>query len=111
MVLGIILAIIAACLASYSQILLKKSSMLKVSSKLEEYTNKYVILGYFLMGLASVLNVIAYMQIDFMLGNILNSLTYILVIIFAYYFFEEKISGYKAVGMICIILGVVSYSI
>ena len=48
----VILLIVSVIVASFAQILLKKSSMITYSSRIREYLNLYVIVGYGMMFLS-----------------------------------------------------------
>lgn len=107
--MGIFLAILAAILASYSQILLKKGSRTEVDTIWQMYCNRYVFAGYTLMIVSMGLNILAYTELDYMLGNILNTLTYLLVILLARLILKEKIQPMQYMGMIFILMGITLY--
>ena len=107
--MGIFLAILAAVLASYSQILLKKGSGIEADTVWQMYCNHYVCVGYIFMLAAMGLNILAYTELDYMLGNILNTLTYLLVILLARLILKEKIQLMQYVGMIFILMGITLY--
>lgn len=107
--MGIFLAILAAILASYSQILLKKGSQKEVDTIWQMYCNGYVFVGYALMIASMGLNILAYTELDYMLGNILNTLTYLLVILLARLILKEKIQPMQYMGMIFILMGITLY--
>lgn len=107
--MGIFLAILAAVLASYSQILLKKGSRVQADTVWQMYCNRYVAVGYLLMLASMGLNILAYTELDYMLGNILNTLTYLLVILLARLILKEKIQPMQYIGMIFILMGITLY--
>ena len=108
---SIILAIAAAGVAAYSQILLKISTTKHHKNTLCEYINRYVIGGYFLLSLSTVLNVLAYISIDYMLGSVFGSLSYVLVVLFAYFMLHERVDRKKVVGILLVLVGIGIYNI
>ena len=99
-------AVLAVFIASFSQILLKKAATIQYENKIREYLNMYVILGYFLMIVSTLLVVYSYKGIEYKNGAVIESLGYIVVMILSYLFFNEKISKEKAIGIGLILLGV-----
>ena len=57
--------LLSVLIASFSQILLKKSAEKTYSSLLREYMNFYVICGYGMMFLSMFLTIIAYAGMEF----------------------------------------------
>ena len=101
----------AVIISSFSQILLKKSAKLKHGSLIQEYLNPYVIAGYGMMVVSTLLIIAAYRGLDYKNGPIIESLGYILVMVLSYVFFKEKVSGRKILGYGLILLGVVVFYI
>ena len=76
------LVIFSGLLAAFSQVLLKKSSMINYSSWIREYLNVYVITGYGMLFVSLFLTMIAYKGFDnFASVPLLESLGYIYVMI------------------------------
>ena len=67
--------------ASFSQILLKKSAAKKYDNVIKEYLNPYVIIGYAMMVGTTVLTILAYHGIEYKNGPVIESLGYILIMI------------------------------
>ncbi|MGG0186833.1 EamA family transporter [Bacillus rhizoplanae] len=107
----ILLYIFGIILANYSQILLKKATLAVYDMKWKEYVNRYVIIGYSLFVINAGLNIIALKGVPLKLAPVLESLSYLIILIFSYYFLGEKITKRKVIGNIIIILGVVVYCI
>lgn len=103
--------IFSVFIASCSQILLKKSALKQYSTKLKEYFNPYVLSAYAILFLSSILTVIAYKQVPLKEGPVIESVGYIFVLAFGYFFFFEKLSKYKIGGILLIIIGIIVFSI
>lgn len=93
-------------IASFSQILLKKSAQKKYGTIIKEYLNFNVILGYGMMVLTTLLTIMAYKGLDYKNGPIIEALGYILVMFLSLIFFGEKITKKKFIGNMCILLGI-----
>ena len=96
-------------IASFSQVLLKKSAGKKYSSFIKEYLNLYVITGYLMMAVSTVLTIIAYKEIAYKNGPVIESLGYILVMFLGLIFFGEKITVRKIVGNTLILIGIIVF--
>ena len=96
-------------IASFSQVLLKKSSQLAWPGRLREYLNAYVVCGYGLMFIALLCAMYAYRGLDYTNVPLLESTGYIIVLFLSLFFFKEKISPRKALGMLIILVGIFVY--
>lgn len=96
-------------IASFSQILLKKSAQKKHASIIREYLNLNVIIGYGMMVVTTLLTIMAYKGLDYKNGPIIESLGYILVMILSLIFFGEKITKKKLMGNVLILLGIIVF--
>ncbi|MDD3368805.1 MAG: EamA family transporter [Lachnospiraceae bacterium] len=103
---GILILLLSVVIASVSQILLKKSAARQYASFLQEYLNPYVIIGYGMMVASMFLTVVAYREIDYKNGPVIESAGYILVMVFSYFIFREKITKRKLLGVLCILCGI-----
>lgn len=92
--------------ASISQVLLKMSTTKTHRSVLGEYLNKYVLCGYGLLVLSMILTVYAYSGMPYKNGPVIESLGNVLVLVFGYIVFGERISIRKLAGIGCIIMGI-----
>lgn len=106
----ILIYILSVLLSSLSQILLKYSATLKYKKKINEYLNKYVIFGYGLFVVCSVLTIVAFKGVPLKMGPIIESLGYLFVMILACIFLQEKLTLNKVVGNVIIILGIIIFS-
>lgn len=96
----------AVIVASVSQILLKKSADKQYDSIIKEYLNFNVALGYGMLIGSTILTIIAFKGIAYKNGPVIESLGYILVMIFSYIFFSEPITKKKIFGNLLILLGI-----
>ena len=92
--------------ASFSQILLKKSAQKKYDNILKEYLNPYVVVGYGMMVGSTILTILAYRGIAYKNGPVIESLGYILIMFLSFIFFKEPITKKKVVGNLLILLGI-----
>lgn len=104
-----IILLISVTIASFSQILLKKSAEKTYDSWIREYLNVYVICGYGMMFVSMFLTIIAYAGMEFTNVQIIEATGYIMVLILSYFFFKEKITKRKILGMLCIFAGIAVY--
>lgn len=105
----LLLILCSVVMASFAQILLKKSADKTYKSWIFEYLNPYVICGYGIMVLGMVLNVLAYRKVDYKNGPVIESLGFLFVMILSWFFFKEKITKKKLFGNIIILLGVIIF--
>lgn len=101
--------ILSVVLAAVSQILLKKSAMKEHDVFWKEYVNPYVIGGYALTGSSMLLTVLAFRGMEYKNGPIIESLGYILVMLFGIFLFREKLTKRKCIGTILILAGIFVY--
>ena len=95
--------------ASLSQVLLKKSANTEHKNRIEEYMNINVIVGYAMMVISTLLVIYSYTGIEYKNGSVIESLGYILVMLFGRMFFDEKITRNKLLGNLLIIVGVILF--
>jgi len=105
----LIILVISVVVASFAQILLKKSASKTYSSPIREYLNIYVICGYGLMFLSMFVTIMAYSGLDFTNVPVIESLGYVVVMFLGYFFFKEKITKRKLLGMAVIMCGIFVY--
>lgn len=98
-------------IASFSQILLKKSAGKSYSSLIREYLNPYVIVGYGMMFLSMFMTIIAYSGMEFTNVQIIEATGYVMVLFLSCFFFREKITFRKLLGMCFIFAGIAVYHI
>ena len=105
----IILLILAVLVSSISQIILKKSASKTYNSVIREYLNIYVITGYGLMVLSTVLVVLGLKGVPYKNEPIIESLGYLFVMILSNRLLGEKITKKKVLGNVLILVGIAVY--
>lgn len=104
-----ILLVLSVVVASFSQILLKKSASKTYSSVIREYLNVYVIVGYGMMVLSTLLTVGGYAGLEYKNGAVIESLGFVLVMFLSRIFFGEKITRKKLLGNALILAGILVF--
>ena len=107
----VFLLILAVLVSSISQIILKKSSSKTYDSVLKEYLNVYVITGYVLMVISTVLVVLGLKGVPYKNEPIIESLGYLFVMILSNRLLGEKITKKKVLGNVLILVGIAVYYI
>lgn len=98
--------ILSAFVSALSQLLLKMSAGEKHESRIRQYLNTKVIVGYILMLLTMLMNVWAYQTITYRLGPVLAASSYVFIVILSIFVLKEKLTVKKTIGIIMIISGV-----
>lgn len=78
---------------------------------MKEYINPYVIIGYGMMVVSTIVTIIAYRVVEYKNGPIIESLGYILVMILSRVFLTESITKKKILGNALILLGIIIFYI
>ena len=107
----VFLLILAVLVSSISQIILKKSSSKTYKSIIKEYLNVYVITGYGLMVLSTVLVVLGLKGVLYKNEPIIESVGYLFVMILSNRLLGEKITKKKVLGNVLILVGIAVYYI
>lgn len=97
--------------SSIAQILLKKSAQKEYSSKIKEYMNPLVIIGYMLFFFGTFLGIISLKVVPLSMSPILDSSGYVFVAVLSFIFLKEKLTKKQFSGMTLIIIGIVVYSL
>lgn len=93
-------------LASVSQILLKIGADRQYKSRIREYLNGPVILGYGLMAVSMAAGMFAYRGVPLSLGPVIETSGYVFVAALGWLFLKEKLNRRKMLGMALIIAGI-----
>lgn len=101
-----LLLVLSVAVASFSQILLKKSAGKTYASVIREYLNPLVIIGYGMMVLSTLLTVGGYAGLEYKNGAVIEALGFVLVMFLSRFFFGEKITKKKLLGNSLILLGI-----
>ena len=105
----LLILIVSVIIASFAQILLKKSAEKTYTSAIREYLNFYVICGYGMMFLSMFLTILAYEGMEFTNVQIVEATGYVMVLVLSFFFFREKITKRKLLGMLFIFAGIAVY--
>ena len=100
---------LAVVVSASSQMLLKQGASKKYDSVVREYLNPWVISGYALMILSTLCIIYAYRGVAYKNGAIIESLGYILIMLFSRLLFQEKITKKKLAGNLIILMGVLVF--
>ena len=106
-----IIAIISGMLSSFSQILLKKSALKEEQTIIRQYLNPYVIGGYAITAICMILMIVAFRGMPYKYGAVLESLTYLYIMVLSKIFIGEKLTKKKIAGNLIIVAGVIIFSL
>lgn len=107
--IGYTLLLTSVTVASISQLLLKAGANKKYSSFIKQYLNIYVISGYGLTFLSMLLTMLAYKNIDYKYGPVIESLGFIIILILSRLIFSEMLTFKKIAGACIILAGIFIY--
>ena len=106
----VIVMIVNAFLSAFSQILLKKSTMVAHESMVREYLNWRVIVAYGIYVLVLLTNAFAYQGITYKYGSIIGATSYIFLMLLSRLILKERICKKIVIGNGLIIIGMIVYS-
>lgn len=98
-------------ISSISQLLLKKSAQKTYPSKIREYLNPYVIIGYLLFFGCTLVSMYALKVVPLSMAPILESFGYVFVAVLGFFFLKEKFTRRQLLGSALIVLGIAVYAI
>lgn len=107
----LLLFLLSPFVASVSQVLLKKATMKSHKNWIQEYTDPLVVIGYILFVGCTFITMFAYRGVPLNYGPILETTSYIYIMIFGAVFFKEKITLQKVIALGLILTGIVIYAI
>lgn len=102
--------VVCTAFSAISQILLKQSANQEHGNILREYLNWRVITAYLIFGLVLLANTYAYTQVEMKYGPVLDTITYIFVLLLSWIVLREKITKGKLIGNLIIVVGVLIYT-
>ncbi len=97
--------------SAFSQLLLKQSANQEHKSGIYEYLNWRVITAYIIFFGVLLLNTYAYTQVPYKYGSIIDTFTYVFVLLLSTVFLKEKFTFGKLAGNGLIIAGILIYSL
>ena len=96
---------------AYSQLLLKQSAEKTYSHPIYEYLNVRVITAYAIFSGVLLLNTWAYTGVDMKYGSIVDTFSYVFVMILSRVVLKEKFSKGRIFGNLLIIAGILIYTL
>ena len=96
---------------AFSQLLLKQSAGKTYRHPIFEYLNWRVILSYFIFFAVLLVNTYAYTQVDMKYGAVIDTCTYVFVMILSGVILHESFTKWKLIGNLIIIAGVIVYTL
>lgn len=105
-----LILICSVVMASFSQILLKKSALIKYDSIIKEYLNPYVIIGYGMLFGSMLATIVAFHKLEYKNGPMIESLGFVLVMFLSFLIFKEKLTKRKIVGTLLILVGIIIFN-
>lgn len=94
-----------------SQVLLKQSAKEEHKSWIFEYLNWRVITAYGIAFTVLFLNTYAYTKVDMKYGAVIDTFSYVFVMVLSYLLLKEKFNKGQLIGNLIIISGVLIYTL
>lgn len=105
--IGWIVGICSVIIASFAQILLKKSAETGAESFIKKFLNLKVISSYVLLFISMFINTFALRRLELRILPCITATSFLWILLFSYLFLGEKPSAKKVIGMILIMVGVI----
>lgn len=106
MIFYVVILFVSVIISAFSQILLKKSALKKHKSLIYEYLNPFVIVSYLIFFCAIFLDMIGLKKVPVSFIPVIESSSYIFIIVFSRIFLKEKFSKRKIISMLIIFAGI-----
>ncbi len=94
-----------------SQVLLKQSANKSYKHPIFEYLNWRVMLSYFIFFGVLLVNTYAYTKVDMKYGAVIDTFSYVFVMLLSYILLKEKFSKGRVIGNLIIIVGILIYTL
>ena len=94
-----------------SQVLMKQSAQMEHKSWIYEYLNWRVILAYGIAFTVLMVNTYAYTEVDIKYASIIDSFSYVNVMLFSYLLLKEKFTRMQLVVNLIIMAGILIYTL
>lgn len=101
----------ATVFTAISQVLLKQSAEKEHKSWIFEYLNWRVITAYGISFSVLLLNTYAYTKVDMKYGAVIDTFSYVFVMVLSYLILKEKFTKGQLIGNLMIITGVMVYTL
>lgn len=105
-----IILLFSVLISSISQIILKKSANKHYESIIKEYTNLYVLTGYGLLFLSTILTIFALKGLPYKSVPIIETIGYIYILLLSRVLLKEKITKKIIIGNVIIISGIIIFN-
>ena len=102
---------LATFFSAASQILLKQSANKSYKNAILEYLNWRVRLAYFIFFAVLLVNTYAYTRVDMKYGAVIDTCTYVFVMILSAVILHESFNKWKLIGNLIIVAGVIIYTL
>ena len=96
---------------AFSQLLLKQSAGKTYRHPIFEYLNWRVITAYGIFVGVLLLNTYAYTHVDIKYGAVIDTCSYVFVMLLSYFILKEKLTKGKLAGNLLIITGIFIYTL
>lgn len=106
----LIILFAATFFSAFSQVLLKQSALKQHKSFIYEYLNWRVILAYGIAFAVLFVNTYAYTGVDMKYGPVIDTFTYVFVMLLSFLLLKEKFNRGQIIGNLIIIVGVIVYA-
>ncbi|MBR3200916.1 MAG: EamA family transporter [Mogibacterium sp.] len=107
----LLMLFIATFFSAGSQVLLKQSAKMEHKSWIYEYLNWRVITAYFIAFSVLFVNTWAFTKVDMRYGSVIDTFTYVFVMLLSYFLLKEKFNRKQLIGNLIIIAGVLIYTL
>ena len=94
-----------------SQVLMKQSAQMEHKSWIYEYLNWRVILAYGIAFTVLMVNTYAYTEVYIKYASIIDSFSYVNVMVFSYLLLKEHFTKQQLIGNLVIIAGILIYTL
>ena len=108
---GMLIMVGCTLLTATPQTMLKKSANEKHKNIIFEYLNWRVITAYIIFVLVLLLNTYAYTMVPLKYGAVIDTLSYVFVLLFSVALLKEKVTVGKFIGNLLIITGILIYTL
>jgi len=106
-----LLMFVGTFFTAFSQMLLKQSANQTYKNKIFEYLNWRVLLAYTIFVGVLMINTIAFTHVDMKYGSVIDTFSYVFVLVLSHFVLKEKFSKGKILGNGIIIIGIIIYTL
>ena len=107
--ISIILLVVMVFVSSLTQIMLKKEANKKTKSIVRKFINFNVLFSYFIYFVIAFINVFLYRNIDYGVIIVVESFSYVFILLLSRVILKEKITKLQILGVLLINIGIYLY--